>query len=499
MSINEYKMFSRAAQDAGINDKDERKLIAMDPGILLEESSPDFQKQINPETLKEFFEFLNDGSPDDGKSAIRLGNLLYQYRSDKRAEDNLTASGDYSPKHLNVQDKKIINLGCHLLEQSFYSGGLVDLNNKSAAAAAFIINNLAKIFQSQKDLTGFDKEKFADFIEKVSRFEEKKLVEKYVEPDSVNKKTKGLENLRQMVSQECLSLKEFTQNDWREYTLGLNERFTDALEVLCRLNYLDYSAQEIFQKKFRAISMSSSEIFRVTNNYAKGVLEGGGRGDSSSDKLDNYFKNTELSLYKLSSVLNGESYTPVDGIKWRLADLKKKLKPEISEKPKKYNDLSSFGIAESEKLAPGAIKVFEEIFENNGQGIFNQYILQIKKTENLKNQQTKIVAQDHNFLASREQILKKLGNPSAIPYFFKSFLVAADLRYQQHRGTEVLKESANSSQNKTEEHLFSDAYNIGWEGEIRKIGPNYANVHYLSGDMPLAVWSVEYLESLKKE
>jgi len=495
MSFNEYKMFSRAAQDAGIDDKDERKLIAMEPNMLLDEASPEFKKQIGPKTLQGFFEFLNDGQPNDGKEAIRLGNVLYQYRSDERAEKNFAAQSERQPRVLNEQDQKIINLGCHLIEDAFYSGKLDRLDSKSSAAAAFVFNNLAKIFQSQKNLEGFDREKFDTFMEKVAQFENNKLFEKYINPEATDKKKSGQDNLDKAISQESSVLESFMQKDWDKYRSELNDRLRESLKILQRIDFLRFS--DLFQEKVAGVHRSWPEIIDYTNDYAKRLLANKVGGNSVSGPFDNYFRNSTASLFSLQAKLDGD--LDIRFFRDELELLRKKAQPDVSGKTKKYNDLSTFGLDASKDLAPDAIKVLEEVFENKGQGLFNQYILQIKKVENLKEQRQHIVSQDKNFQASYNQMLQKCDNSSTIPYFFKSYIIASNLRNTKHDQGESLKNLAVSTPNKTEEHLFFGEYDYNAEGYYAKSGPNYANVHYLPGDMPLAAWAVEYLESLERK
>lgn len=496
MGFNEYKIFSRAAKDVGINDKDERKLIAMDSNMLLEESSPEFKKQIGPKTLQGFFNFLNDGQSDDSKDAVRLGNLLYQYRSDERAEKNFAARDEREPRVLNDQDRRIINLGCRLIEDSFYNNKLVYLDGKSSAAAAFIFNNLAKVLQSQENLSGFNKEKFTDFIEKVSQFETESLFEKYAQPEAVDKKISGQEKLDQLISQESSVLEGFMQQDWSKYHYELVDRLKEAVRVLDRVNYLGVVPSDFFHKEIGDISWFWSSIIEHANHYAKRLLANKTGGILDPKPLDNQFKNTTVSLFSLKLKLSGGGDWSPTRLEAELEKLRKKLKPESTNKSQKYNDLSSFGLAESKRLAPDAIKTFEEAFENRGQGLFNQYILQIKKVEDLKEQRRRIISQDESFQTSRNQIMQKLNNPSTIPYFLKSYIIAWDLQSKTYDKAMSFKSLGGASNNKAGEHLFFGEYGLGAEGELTRSGPNYANVHYLPGDMSLAVWAAEYSESL---
>ena len=263
MGFSEYKIFNRAAQEAGIDDNDERKLIAMEPNMLLEEASPEFKRQIAPKTLQGFFEFLNKGQSGDGKEAVRLGNVLYQYRSDERAEKNFTVQDERHPRVLNEQDQKIINLGCHLIEDSFYSGKLNGLDSKSSAAAAFVFNNLAKIFQSQKELSGFNKEKFNSFIGEVSQFENDKLFEKYIDPKAADKKMSGQENLDRTIAQESSLLEEFMKQDWDKYRSELNNKLRESFKILQRVDYLRLG--DVFREKAESIFLSWPQIMSYTN------------------------------------------------------------------------------------------------------------------------------------------------------------------------------------------------------------------------------------------
>ncbi len=494
MSLSEYKMFSRAAQDVGIKDKDERKLIAMDPNMLLDEASPEFKKQIGPKTLQGFFEFLNNNKPDNDKETVRLGNILYQYRSDERAEKNFAAQNERQPRALNEQDQKIINLGCRLIEDSFYSGKLSHLNDKSSAAAAFVFNNLAKIFQSQKNLEGFDKEKFDTFIKEVSQFENDKLFEKYTDPEAVDKKKNGQDNLDKAISQESSSLEEFIKQDWDKCCSELNDKLRESLKILQRINYLRYN--DTFQEKVAKIFRAWPDIIGCTNDYAKKLLTNKNINDFYPGPLDNQFRNSIASLASLQSKLDGIFETSF--LEDELALVRRKIKTSAPAKTKKYNDLSTFGLDASKDLAPDAVKVLEEVFENNGQGLFNQYILQIKKVDNLKEQRERIISQDKNFQSSCNKMLQKHDSLSTIPYFLKSYIIASDLRNTKSDRGESLKHLAGLAPNKTDEHLFFGEYEYDGEN-YTKNGPNYANVHYLPGDMPLAIWAVEYLESPERK
>ena len=95
--------------------------------------------------------------------------------------------------------------------------------------------------------------------------------------------------------------------------------------------------------------------------------------------------------------------------------------------------------------------------------------------------------------------MQKRSQPSTIPYFFKSFIIASNLRNTTDGRGKSLKKFPDSASNKTEEHLFFGDYDYNTEGYYAKSGPNYANVHYLPSDMPLAIWAVEYLESSTKK
>ncbi|QQG52319.1 MAG: hypothetical protein HY931_03195 [Candidatus Falkowbacteria bacterium] len=499
MGFNEYKMFSQAAQDAGIDDKDERKLIAMEPNMLLEEASPEFKKQIGPKTLQKFFEFLNNGQPDDGKEAVRLGNVLYQYRSDERAEKNFADQDERQPRVLNEQDQKIINLGCHLMENSFYNGQLGHLDDKSAAAAAFVFNNLAKIFQSQKNLAGFDKEKFTGLVNNVAKFETEKLFGEYADSDSRDIRVSGQENLQLLIAQESSILESFGKKDWHEYTSGLHRRLLEAINILEKTEHLKPSVKRALRDEADDLYHHLSHIIYRINDYALGLADNSKNQNDKPAFLIDYFKDNGPSLFSINQAIFGkremEGFWPLDT---EFKTLQGKVKPAAPDKPKKYNDLSEFGQAESKKLAPEALKNLAEIFQNNGQGDFNQYLLQIRKVEKLKSKYDDALAKDKSFQAAYNQTLKKLDNQSTIPYFFKSYIIASRMRVD-YNTAEPLKKSEQASPHKAQEYLFFGKYEYDYEGQITQQGPNYANVHYLPGDMPLAAWAVEYLESLEKK
>src|SRR3989344_4875061 len=162
----QYRSFSSAAKEVGI-DKDERKLIALEPSLLLEGTSEELRKNISLESVMAFFSALQ-GEPTQEKLLLEIGNFLYSYRNDRSKEGTET---------LNKRDQQLIHLACTLLENGFYENRLTGLNPDQAAVLAFTTNVLAKMGRSSKneEPERFSGEKMEHFIKSIKAYEQNQL------------------------------------------------------------------------------------------------------------------------------------------------------------------------------------------------------------------------------------------------------------------------------------------------------------------------------------
>lgn len=177
-----YRRFAEAAQEVA-TDKNRRKRsgfanpeyvekVGRSPDILRKTGSKEFQDQVSPEALVSFLEALGGSKNADARHVLNIGNFLHDHRTELEKKDK-------PPNQpLSPEDRRLMDLACVLIEDSFYRGDFLKLSREQSASLAFTVNVVAKIFQQPKScagLKGFDTEKLHQFIDAVHNFEHQSL------------------------------------------------------------------------------------------------------------------------------------------------------------------------------------------------------------------------------------------------------------------------------------------------------------------------------------
>lgn len=505
--FSEYRQFAESAKESGF-DEDERRLIATDPTLLLEATSKDINTKITPKMLQSFFGALQADKKINPRNLIDIGNVLYKYRFDDRAQINLKSGLSYEEKILNESDKKLIDLGCRLIENSFYAGNLINTDNEGseeshkASALTFIINNLTKIIgdKNNNDLKGFDKEKFTNFINQVSEFEDEGFIKDLAGKDKTADKEKTLENINQQLASELALIKKLEENtDWGKYINNLEARFNEALIILEETD--DDLNNEIFIKSLHNVLESWPIIIDSLKSFTIKLQNHLEKTDPNkevigrSDRLHVYSEDRSLIDYAFDArnlkANSKERIRAMDDISWGKRNyrvLTKKIENNPDKKKNKFNDFSSFGKAETTKRLPEAMKTIGELFNVKEESLFNEYVSRIVKTFRTVRSRDIIVERDTKFAEAKKSILKKIDLPSTVPYFIKTCLITNDM------GSYNIQVHTENNTSEPKKYLFHPTFD-GYEIDA----PKYASPHFIPKEVPLAAMALKYLTLKNKK
>ncbi len=177
-NMGRLKQVVTAADAAGYNKQERRKLIANPFKFIEDNFGPKLTAGLNKETIAAFLGKL-EGKKNSDQRLLDLGNLLYEYN--KHLE---TASAE-----MHDEEIRLLSFANVLFENAMYDGKFSILSGKSAATTAFLINRLAKLKESDAargEATGFSKQRFTTLMKEVETFAEWYFSENHLDELIVN-------------------------------------------------------------------------------------------------------------------------------------------------------------------------------------------------------------------------------------------------------------------------------------------------------------------------
>ena len=170
----DLKKFIETSNGAGLSREDKRSVMDAVQGSKEKHRYYEEDKlidRIDSESVEEFTKLIAGDDNIDHKNLVDIGNTLREYGTRGNKEKMLTPA-----------EQKIVSLVIKYIENWFYSDGVIKMiekekkeygndSNNDLAAAAFIINQLAKIKENpqySETVKNIDSEKLSKFIDEVS-------------------------------------------------------------------------------------------------------------------------------------------------------------------------------------------------------------------------------------------------------------------------------------------------------------------------------------------
>ncbi|MDD5750707.1 MAG: hypothetical protein PHU56_03645 [Candidatus Pacebacteria bacterium] len=511
-----YRDFSSAAKEAGFNDVDERKLAALDPDLLLEGTSETLRKRLTGEMLVNFFKLLQQDTSADDKQILAIGNLLYGFRSGKEHILREARSLD----DLTEKELRLLGLACGLIENAFYKGNLLNLPDKQAAALAFTINVLAKIFEeypANERRKGFNEEKLSEFIERVGVYRKEMLAPK--DEKTLENEKKAI--LRRIEEAEAKK----PAGGWEKYfnDSGLVGRLERARQdAIAQLSGLTDQGREWVSWHIDAVIKGIEEnLPRIIACYEKAISE-----ISNAAKLDSPPGN---SLLNLADTLNNSLVATLvarNSLNWTLplkGNANAKTQPgtfildfeEIYRELKRQAEKSETGKAKKKSLQDigdvyarmklsEALNTLGIITEKRPEGLWGEYLeAYVNAAFELRRSERGEMA-DAIFMNSEKRILEQIATKSVsvtVPYLIKTCLIV-DNKINSVTGDDRRTKYENElafplSGRLSDGSLRGDLPAHSFTGKRDSERPSYDHLHYMPDDMPFAVWALRYLRSNK--
>jgi hypothetical protein len=500
MKFGETKSFIKAAKEVGL-DKDERKLVAMDPALLLEGLSDEIRNNVKPETLIEFFSALQ-GEEVDHKRILEIGNLLYRYRNDVRTPEK------QDPDSLNEKDRQLLSLTYKLLEGALYSAKLYGLKKEQAAALAFTVNVIAKLAEQRqfKDLADFESEKLERLVASVHNYEQESLF-----PGDEKGQTLGREKtiirLDTQIKTETDELEAFDrETDWKLYFSGLAASLEEALATLERDGHDFFTVGYLIDN----LRSEEPEALRYCRGEMSGLIEKQRIGPYEYQSVEPLL--VRRGLIGLTQRFSKKSVDIAANFTSDEYGYKYLCKTYLSESPqsgpaKKTQRLSGFdGLGEATKFPRmvSAVNAISPIFDGKKcEGPLMEYEKRVSKISRLMERRRQLLIQDDQFSLSERRIKAKTDNPATLMYLIKAQLIVDSIlqRWDESRKAGAEYNLATRShpyefkaENGPAVHAFIIDKNYVPDYDLRK-GPAYASLHFLPEEIPFAVWSSRYLKS----
>lgn len=514
----QYRHFAKAAKQEGL-DSDVRKLAALDSNYLLEGTSEGLRSEVSATALTSFFRTLEGDSTANDKDVLAIGNFLYAHRADKGEGRSLEES-----------DKKIMNLGCALVENSFYNGTLLGLSQEQGAATAFTVNVLAKIFENPataEGLNGFNTSKLSAFVEAVHAFEQRSLF-----PD-VNAGEGGqtacgaaIDEIQKEIKEKArLANAERPEEGWEQYfrdaagELRAASKLLEEIEpALNDANYphlVQYRGYETARTIADAADFLEAEATRVANSYESRLFPLRTSAENASDVSGRfysayYFSEKESLLDAAIRVTDAKSgilgdrfelisRTGLDNAINRL----RKLAEETTLAPdKKIKNFVVAGDTLRFRELPAAIETINRILRKPISGSFGRYLSGYDEVAKLVNRRKDVRIQDTLFMVGEERGRRFIDKPYALPYLIKNSLIVdnmvgpkADKSYEN----QLLRMDFPTDIRETiERGARPSHYFLGRNSSYDNTRSTaYADLHFIPEDIPFALWTNRYLRSQK--
>lgn len=506
MKSGEYKSFSRAAQEVGL-DKDERKLAAMDPSILLEGLSDEIKESLKPEMLVAFFNTLQ-GQEANQRLILDLGNLLYRYRNDVATSERKDILS------LNEKDWQLLSLAYRLLEGAFYSAKMYDLKKEQAAALAFTVNVMAKILEqtSAENLAGVDAERLEEFVGSVHEYEQQTLFPAPEGEAGALSRQEAIAQLGKKIESQMKELDEFDRSiNWGQYFNELANTLRLALNTIenedvfgHRYLTVRYLIDDTWNEIPEALAFCREEKMRLEQRVKQGLYEpaqstlrysiagygliGPTKEYSNGRNIDDF--TTDEHMYKLLCKDYVSESSPKESVRT----------------PQRIRGFGQLGEVTKPERMKKAVDAISQVFDGKKcSGPLIEYERKAREINNLMNKRRKILIQDDQFSQSEQRIKSRSTNPAALMYLIKSQLIVDNILQSwsdpSNRASAEYNLSTRSYPYEFKKEKGPNVH-IFIPGEYDpyydvKRGPAYASLHFLPEEIPFAVWTSRYLKSKK--
>jgi len=536
---SDYRFFSEAAKEAGIYDRETRKIIFEAPSLFLDEMSPELKSKLTPGTLTDLFRVLaGKGQGVDSRSLLTIGNVLYEYRPNAEQK-----SDSPEARHIQETDRQKIDLAFVLIENAVYEGRLSGLTREQMAALAFTVNTMGKLFLEGKaeGLRGFNQEKFSQFVGQVEEFETRYISgDCFVEGDYA----KSIEDWRIKIEKDLRTIELDLQNDLNllipefKTIIGDLSKVFDMLKKakVANVSGLIIRGKEIIDllkdPLFKNIKDNKNIVYGLREKISKALncIKGGISADMPKLSLDR--KNigsdaTPSGLDYVTGYYRDGVYSSTDepaahkcfvasGITSLVNGLVEEIGKSINKNKKvdsKSRVLSGFGelstVVAQDNL-PECLSILNKLSSNqsllcridNSFSEARRLIIERKRYNRLQNY----------FNGSIKEIKNRNGTP-AVAYAIKTILIAGDM--VTGRNNEEMDEISqlneigktedrnvfggnfDSSYYKPQVHSFLKSfYGDGDMDDIhRDNGSAYANLHYIPAQIPFSVFAWRFIKS----
>ncbi len=511
--FSDYKAFASAAKEVGF-DKVERKLAAMDPEFIVEGTSEELRRQVSPEMLVSFFQTLRENPETKTSHLLKIGNFLYQHRSDRR--------GDEVVGSLNEKDIRLIDLGSALLEDAFYDGKLEKLDNERAALIAFTSNVFAKLQEQPvgQSLKGFDKERMKTFVGEVVAFEVKNIFPDALAEDPRPPREQQVLKYKADAEAALARAKSIeTTTQWPEYFGKQISEMQDALDVLVEAGKLtQFGASDIYQ----IINLFEANQRLLFNAYKVDAIELAKNAANGSvvDTNRDYYLRMSVSEYMQQEFGRGSKrggdrgkdpyiFLNTSASYKTLKESLAKTPKETASKPRVLTDFDQLAKVKSLERVPEAVAALGFLFEKKPPGPLGNYIEELRMTSKLIRRKDLAVEYDIPFSNSLRNFSSRLDRTSAVPYFIKTYLIVNGMLGAHDRSDNYTAYQLSTEKqpydwvkrrqfNPSYDFLKSNPTLIEGVGIEYDRGPAYADMHFIPEDVPFTVWASKYLRSKRE-
>ncbi len=512
--LDDFRNFRQASKEVGYDD-DERKLIAVEPSLVLEEASDSLREKVTPEIISSFFEAIMGKKDIDDNNLVALGRFLYNFRPDIKA-----------PNMFEEKDVRLINLGCVLLENSFYSGQIFNLDKKATAAMAFVVNVLAKIFERDdlpSGLIGFKKEKLEDFVTSVRQFEEKELFPDGPDPErKASARRRTIEDLDREILDLLNQAKETLANtNWEDYFYyEASDRLMKDYDLLASqgkdfrlwLNDIIHFRDFIALPSFRERLIGQIRVgIRALEAEEKGVVGLNRQINTSEDTF--LFRRGSIHRIVHEDIMTEDERYEYGCSPDTFAALLKKIQQKIDqtqkeEGGKKKQIISSFaelGQNLAPQILPEILADLQSFVGEYGDDVLGSLLKKCREVGRLIVQRESLKNKDNNYQIAEQRLRQGMdGNlSSALLYLLKTSLIVKDMIADEEgkwdpnsfggrdlasgrKGESLYRYSGG--QTPVHDFLLS-------KGDS---GPAYARLHILPEDIPLSFWILNYFDTRSK-
>lgn len=507
--LDDYRKFRKAAKETGF-DEDERKMIAADPSFALDEASEFSRDKLSPEILVSFFRVITKGQDVNNQHLIDLGNFLYNFRPEIE-----------QPRALEAKDVRLINLGCALLENSFYSGQLLDLSRESSAALAFISNVLAKVFEGDnlpEGLVGFREEKLADFISQVRAYEESSLFPNGPDPErQASARRLAIEDLDQKILDILgRARKTLVETNWEDYFYyESSDRLMKDYDLLAAQNK-DFRTWLDDIIRFRDFISLPSFRDRLMGRIGAGIraLEAQEKGMADPKRQHDVpqetflFRRGSINSIVYEDIMTEEERREYGSSPDVFAFLLKKIQEKIDQtqkegKEKKKQTLSSFselGQTLAPQVLPEILADLQSFFGEYGDDKLGRLLKDCREAGNLINRRESLKKKDNSYQVAEQRLRQSAERGgSALPYLIKTFLIASDMTRGEVGRNREYQESMLATNDKDFRRYSggnTPVHDFLHEREVP--GPAYARLHFIPEDLPFSIWTIRYLRTKVK-